>query len=590
MQRKIPGTPRNRKPDPAADYQPDLWAPPAPPAAAAQAGPRRDPRESGQLVNTTKFRSGVAPQRLSCASELAPGRGGTAGHPLPAGAGGQPATPHTLPPGQGVDPAAAARRIDRRASRYQLRDDYQAWTDHRRAQWCGRRRLPGRDPQVRVQDAVAHFAQVQLCGAVWCCPVCAPRIRQLRAAEVSHALGWWMRQHGAGSVALLTLTVRHGRHHHLADLVPTVRAGFRALTAGRFAKQLRADYGLVHHIKGWDATFGPNGPHPHLHVVLLLDAPLSDARIDALRRAIYAQWSRTVVARGLDAPTEQYGAHLDVARDVRRLSRYVGQVTSGEGDDDDTAAMEAGALAVAQEVARADLKAARREGHRSYWQLLADACRPLCDADGVLDEAVEADRDLWREWERATAGITALRWSPGLRAAVQLGAEVTDEQAVAVEVGGVTVYTFADHLDWQRVCRLRGARQAVLVAAEVGSTAGVEALLAHIRASGHLPRRVVDVVPAAAAAGPAAALPPAVVAAAAAVAVVANPGQPLPAAARRDAVPPQPRPHHHHHNPARYAAQQPPAPPPCEGDGEPAHHHRAAAAVVAAMARAAAAA
>ena len=410
-------------------------------------------------------------------------------------------------------PDAASR--DRRAGRFQLRDDYQQWTHHPRAQWCGRRRLPGRDVAVKVADTVAHYSGVQLCGAVWTCPVCGPRIRQQRANDIAQALQRWTSRHGTASVALLTLTVPHGKHHRLADVMATVGAGFRSLTAGRFAQQLRADYGLAHHIKGWDVTVNVgddgNGWHPHLHVLLFLDAPLAAAQLDALRAAVYAKWRATVTARGWDAPTAAHGVHLEVARSRGKLADYVAKVALGDDDttasttttstDTDTAAAVA---PLAFEMARGDLKRAGRAG-RSYWQLLADACKPLADADGVLDEAVDRDRDLWREWERATAGVPSLRWSRGLRAAVRLGEELTDDEVVAEEVGGEVVYRFdASTDDWQRVCRLRGGRWAVLRAAEAGGTDAVAQLLHHIRTTGSIPAPPAAPPAAAPAAAPAA--------------------------------------------------------------------------------------
>jgi hypothetical protein len=101
--------------------------------------------------------------------------------------------------------------------------------------------------------------------------------------------------------------------------------------------------------------------------------------------------------------------------------------------------------------------------------------------------------------------VPSLRWSKGLRAAVRLGEERTDDEVVAEEVGGAVVYRFdATTTDWQRVCRLRGARWAVLRAAEVGGTDAVAQLLHHIRTTGSLPAPP----PAAAPPAPPAATPP----------------------------------------------------------------------------------
>lgn len=100
-----------------------------------------------------------------------------------------------------------------------------------------------------------------------------------------------------------------------------------------------------------------------------------------------------------------------------------------------------------------------------------------------VDElADERDVALWREWEKATKGVRAIRWANGLRAAVGLTViEKTDDEIVAEKIGGENVYTFVDVDRWKAVASTPGGRAAVLRAAEsrgaaaVGST--VEAIL-----------------------------------------------------------------------------------------------------------------
>jgi hypothetical protein len=67
------------------------------------------------------------------------------------------------------------------------------------------------------------------------------------------------------------------------------------------------------------------------------------------------------------------------------------------------------------------------------------------------------------------------------------------------------VYRFdASTDDWQRVCRLRGGRWAVLRAAEAGGTDAVAQLLHHIRITGSIPAPPAAPPAAAPAAAPAA--------------------------------------------------------------------------------------
>jgi hypothetical protein len=135
------------------------------------------------------------------------------------------------------------------------------------------------------------------------------------------------------------------------------------------------------------------------------------------------------------------------------------------GDDDRS-------FPVALEVARGDLKSSTHLGHRTPWQVLAD----------FAESGDCSDLDLWRIWEKATDRVQAIRWSAGLRAAVALGEEETDEEVVEARVGGEVVYTFSME-EWRLVCRKRGARAAVLTQAEEGGTLAVKRYMATLNAA-----------------------------------------------------------------------------------------------------------
>jgi hypothetical protein len=124
----------------------------------------------------------------------------------------------------------------RRNSRYALRDVLREITQLPRVAGCGRRRITAtQEPEVRLRTdqnrRVAHFARVQLCGRVWVCPVCGPRIRQTRAQDLDMACARWLDRHGTGSVMLLTLTVPHDYGESLKRVVDRVRSAFGALSA-----------------------------------------------------------------------------------------------------------------------------------------------------------------------------------------------------------------------------------------------------------------------------------------------------------------------------------------------------------------------
>lgn len=364
-----------------------------------------------------------------------------------------------------------------RSARFAKRKTLRQITTIQRHHCCGRYPLKSGRVQVRLAGddyPVAHFSRVQLCGHIWTCPVCSPRIRQVRAGDVDQAAARWLDRYGAGTVLLLTLTLPHDAGERLAAVLGAVRKAFSALVAGRAWQEDKRRYQLAHYIRAHDLTVGPNGWHPHLHILLFATAPLDQVALAELRGRLFTRWGAAVAELDRRAPSWEHGVTLEAARNRTDVTRYVCQVvTDADGQDGPDVAME---------VARGDLKSSRHRGHRSPWQLLED----------YAATRTARDRNLWREYETATRGVKALRWSNGLRAAVELGQELTDAQIVMEEIGGQVVYEFQPR-EWKHVRDARGlvgpsAAAELLEAAELAGAAGVRAYLAELRDRGRFDR------------------------------------------------------------------------------------------------------
>lgn len=111
-------------------------------------------------------------------------------------------------------------------------------------------------------------------------------------------------------------------------------------------------------------------------------------------------------------------------------------------------------------------------GHRTPWQILGD----------VATTGSRIDLVLWREFEMATHGLQAIRWSNGLRREVGLGKAQSGEELVAAVVGGEVIYVFTT-LEWRAHCRTRGARGKVLRLAEEGGEVAVRRFMEELRAA-----------------------------------------------------------------------------------------------------------
>jgi hypothetical protein len=299
---------------------------------------------------------------------------------------------------------------ERRRARWLRRRTYQRFLDWQAAQLGSWDELPGRrqagcgrcgwadsvDVRATITDdgANAYPVGVQTCGSVWACAVCSAKVRTRRSMEVS--LAAIAHSSAGGGLAMLTLTVRHERRHDLGELVAGLRASFRTLQQHRQWRPLRGR--LVGTITSMEVTVGPNGWHPHLHVLLFLDGD-DDQVLGELAEWTPAAW-RSIVGGKLDvAPDLAHGVH------VMRL--------------DATAA--AYVAKIADETTRADLK----DDARSPWALL-DAM-----ADGEAEGIAR-----WNEYVVAMKGKRAIRWSPGLRDRFGI-ADRTDEDLAAEQVDGV---------------------------------------------------------------------------------------------------------------------------------------------------------
>ena len=357
---------------------------------------------------------------------------------------------------------SADPQAERRRARFALRDILAQIATNPRNRGCGRYPLADGRVQVRRNPTeaggwCAHFAKVQLCGSIWTCPVCGPRIRQARAVDVDLAASWFLTHRGPATVYLLTLTLPHDFGEELETVLRATRRAFSELVAGRAWQSDKATFGLDHYVRAHDVTVGANGWHPHLHILLFGNRSLEAAELAQLRARIFERWVRSIAKLGRDLPTWAHGVQLEAARSREDVARYVCQVITGAPDRP---------ASVAMEMTRGDLKRARHLGQRTPWQVLEDYGR----------DRNPRDLSLWRQWETATAGVHSIRWSKGLRALVGLGVELTDEQLVAIDVGGEIVWEFRPDR-WRAIMFRPGIHAGILSAAEQGGTIGVKLYL-----------------------------------------------------------------------------------------------------------------
>lgn len=282
----------------------------------------------------------------------------------------------------------------------------------------------------------AYFAGLQTCSSVWACPVCSAIIRQRRAVTIEHAAEAWTGQQGRW-LAFLTLTVRHGQFERLEDLFSGLATCWRKVQQSYWWRRL----GWSGFVRATEVTYGANGWHPHLHILLFGEGERPD--LGALERELSVRWRSVVERSGLRPTSLAHGVRLQaVGEGGASLGSYLGKVFDGEGES----------RSVGLELARSDMK---RGG-------------PGLSPFELLDRAAHGDRrseGLWHEYEQVTHGRRAIEWTVGFLDRFGLR-DAEDEELVAEERRGEVVVVLG--AEYYRVIARAGWLAAVLDVADRG--------------------------------------------------------------------------------------------------------------------------
>lgn len=316
------------------------------------------------------------------------------------------------------------------------------------------------------------------CSSVWSCPVCSAHIRQVRANEISDAAEDHLQR--GGGLAMLTLTLRHHEGQGLEELLDGLLDGWRRTIRGAPWKRRIERHGMLGQVRAVEVTYGANGWHPHLHVLLFFDRDLADPEREDFEGWLHARWSKFITDNGLGRPSREHGIRLQRVYHST-LGRYLAKVQDNAGNT----------RGVGLEMARGDLKSGRigDDGSRSWLPF------------EILNEAATGEVDalrLWWEYETATKGRRCMTWSRtcgcgstfegdghgqvqrhtfrthvGLDELEATDEEITDE----TEVGDDTLVATLPAETWAAICRA-GLDSLLLDAVEVDGLAGVERVAA----------------------------------------------------------------------------------------------------------------
>lgn len=164
---------------------------------------------------------------------------------------------------------------------------------------CGRVRWAPVVEVRRGREGGAWLHGLVSCANTVGCPTCAVRALRAKGEELKSVVSGWEREL-PGRAWLLTLTVRHTAADSAAALRDAVMGAWRSTLQGKEAQEWRESAGVAGWCRRLEVTHGPNGPHPHLHVLLLFEHRPTAAELDAVTDRFWERWSVELGARGFD--------------------------------------------------------------------------------------------------------------------------------------------------------------------------------------------------------------------------------------------------------------------------------------------------
>lgn len=325
----------------------------------------------------------------------------------------------------------------RRAEKYALQNEAVRLLPAERVRFCLKHRIDASEcvtVRYNERSEQAHYANVQRCGSVWLCPVCAAQISEGRRQELKSGMARWTGFRNNGFVYLLTLT---NPHHHGDNLKLLLEGQKKALHRFWTLRKSREEFqrlDKVGHIISTEVTHGKNGWHPHYHILLFFKKQID---IKALASFLVPVWQNCCKKSGLKIPSKEHGVDI-------REGKYADKYVSKWG--------------LADEVTKGHIKQGRN-GSLTPWDLLR-----------LSEDGCTKSGHLFQVFAVAFKGKRQLSWSKGLKDLL-LVKEVTDEAlATETEKDSIEVKKVALEI-WRLIKRFK-VRADFLKAIELDMTDG----------------------------------------------------------------------------------------------------------------------
>lgn len=296
------------------------------------------------------------------------------------------------------------------------------------------------------ETASTAYGQLQTCGSVWACPVCAQKITHQRREELQALTSAHLS--AGGGVYLMTRTIPHGQWDCLGDLMSKLGKAEMKFRMGKPWKRLLSTWGIVGSVRAKEITIGLNGWHPHLHDLVLTARPLDSVALVQMERAMFERWETATGRAG-------FGAISPAAFSLQNGDKAAAYVSK---------------FGVEHELTSHHVKHAFGASVTPF-----DLLRVVVQGHG--ENAVQAAYVLFREYVKHTHGKRFLTWTKGLRERYNLAPEKADEDLAAETDPVSAVLGVLSLFDWLRILKAN-RRAEVLNVARSGDWSAVAAYVA----------------------------------------------------------------------------------------------------------------
>lgn len=294
-------------------------------------------------------------------------------------------------------------------------------------------------------EGAARFQGLAHCGSVWECPTCQMLIKSTRAGEVSYAV----ESHGRQRVALLSLTLAHGMGDDLKEIRAGLSNAWRRTIRGSPWRRFKERLGVWGTVRALEVTHGPNGWHPHLHILLLLKDEIPPAELGQLDGD--AVWRPHGDTSGFQWLVERWGdaVETELGASARPSDR--------RGVDLRPCSSSNYITKLGLEISDPGIKLGRHLNRN-----------PLHIAYDFVTHGRRRDAGLWQAYCRGMKGARFLTWSRGLKRDLGIverpDAEISVDEEIGttdIVVGAIPAHSWAE---------LRGALMNTNTATNVDGT------------------------------------------------------------------------------------------------------------------------